>query len=54
VCGRPQVQAYAGDFDSALAVAAEQLGCDVAVPAKRNSAAWRACAAIGGTDWKPA
>jgi len=30
------------------------LGCDFAVAAKRNSAAWRACAAIPETDWKSA
>ena len=54
VCGRPRVRADAGYFDAALAQAADLLGCDFAVAAKRNSAAWRACAAIPETDWKSA
>jgi len=54
VCGRPRVRAVAGYFDAALARAADLLGCDFAVAAKRNSAAWRACAAIPETDWKSA
>jgi hypothetical protein len=54
VCGRPRVRADAGYFDAALANGAVKLGCDFAIAAKRNSAAWRALSAIGDTDWQNA
>ncbi len=54
VCGRPRVRADAGYFDAALANGAVELGCDFAIAAKRNSAAWRALSAIPGTDWQDA
>jgi hypothetical protein len=54
VCGRPRVRADAGYFDAALANGAVELGCDFAIAAKRNSAAWRAYSAIPDTDWQDA
>lgn len=54
VCGRPRVRADAGYFDAALAKGAVELGCDFAIAAKRNSAAWRALSAIPDTDWQDA
>jgi len=42
VCGRRRVRADAGYVDAAPATAAVGLGCDVAIAAKRNPAAWRA------------
>ena len=54
VCGRPRVRADAGYFDAALANGADALGCDFAIAAKRNSAAWRAYAQIPEADWRDA
>lgn len=54
VCGQPRVRADAGYFDAALANGAVELGCDFAIAAKRNSAAWRALSAIPDTDWQDA
>lgn len=54
VCGRPRVRADAGYFDAALANTAVALGCDFAIAAKRNPAAWRALSAVPDDDWRPA
>ena len=54
VCGRPRVRADAGYFDAALAATAVGLGCDFAIAAKRNPAAWRALAAVPDEDWQDA
>ena len=54
VCGRPRVRADAGYFDGALAHAALEAGCDFAIAAKRNPAAWRALAAVPDQAWSPA
>ena len=54
VCGRPRVRADAGYFDAALARAAVEAGCDFAIAAKRNSAAWRALSTIPETAWQDA
>lgn len=54
VCGRPRVRADAGYFDVTLATTAVEAGCDFAIAAKRNSAAWRALSAIGDSDWQDA
>jgi len=54
VCGRPRVRADAGYFDAALAHAAVEAGCDFAIAAKRNRAAWRALSAIPESDWADA
>ncbi len=54
VCGRPRVRADAGYFDAALAHAAVELGCDFAIAAKRNPAAWRALSGVPDSDWRPA
>ncbi len=54
VCGRPRVRADAGYFDATLAQTAVQLGCDFAIAAKRNPAAWRALSAVPDSDWRPA
>ncbi len=54
VCGRPRVRADAGYFDRALAQAAVQAGCDFAIAAKRNTAVWRAAAAIPESAWHDA
>src|SRR5664280_1687647 len=54
VCGRPRVRADAGYFDAALAHGAVKLGCDFAIAAKRNSAAWRAFSAIPEATWQDA
>ena len=54
VCGRPRVRADAGYFDAALATTAVQLGCDFAIAAKRNSAAWRALSAVPDDQWRSA
>ncbi len=54
VCGRPRVRADAGYFDQSLAHAAVDAGCDYAIAAKRNQAAWRAFAAIQETAWSDA
>lgn len=54
VCGRPRVRADAGYFDAALAHAAVEEGCDFAIAAKRNSAAWRALSAIPEDEWQDA
>ena len=54
VCGRPRVRADAGYFDATLAHAAVELGCDFAIAAKRNSAAWRALSAVPDSDWRAA
>ncbi len=54
VCGRPRVRADAGYFDQALARAAVDAGCDFAIAAKRNTAVWRAAAAIPESAWQDA
>jgi hypothetical protein len=54
VCGRPRVRADAGCFDAKLAHAAVAAGCDFAIAAKRNPAAWRAYAAVPEDAWKDA
>ena len=54
VCGRPRLRADAGYFDKALAHAAVDAGCDFAIAAKRNAAAWRALAAVAEDAWSPA
>jgi hypothetical protein len=51
VCGRPRLRADAGYFDAKLAAAAVEAGCDFAIAAKRNPAAWRAFAAVPEQDW---
>jgi hypothetical protein len=54
VCGRPRVRADAGYSGATLAHAAVELGCDFAIAAKRNSAAWRALSAVPEADWRDA
>ena len=54
VCGRPRVRVDAGYFDASLAHTAVQLGCDFAIAAKRNPAAWRALSAVPDSDWRAA
>jgi Transposase DDE domain group 1 len=54
VSGRPRVRAYAGYFTADLAHAADEAGCDYAIAAKRNTAIWRAHAAIPDDAWLPA
>lgn len=54
VCARPRVRADAGYFTAELAQAAEQVGADYAVAAKRNSAFWRELAAVPADGWTPA
>lgn len=54
VCGRPRVRADAGYFDAALASTAVESGCDFAIAAKLNSAAWRALSAVPDPDWRDA
>jgi hypothetical protein len=51
VTGRPSLRADAGYFTAELAHAADDLSCDYAIAAKRNSAMWRALAAIGEHAW---
>jgi len=51
---RVRVRADAGYFTAELAHAAVNAGCDYAIAAKRNKAAWRAYAGIGEDDWQPA
>lgn len=54
MCGTPRVRADAGYFDAALAHTAVDSGCDLAIAAKRNSAAWRALSAVPANDWRDA
>jgi len=54
VYGRPRVRADAAYFDQSLAHAAVAQGCDCAIAAKRNTACWRAFAAIGEDTWSDA
>lgn len=54
VCARPRVRADAGYFTADLAWAAQGLGVDYAVAAKRNSAFWRELAAVPADGWSPA
>lgn len=54
VCARPRVRADAGYFTAELALAAEQVGADYAVAAKRNSAFWRELAGVSADAWTPA
>lgn len=54
VCGRTRVRADAGYFSADLARGAVDAGCDFAIAAKRNSAAWRALAGIEAAAWRPA
>jgi len=54
VCGHPRVRADAGYFDATLAHAAVEAGCDFAIAAKRNQAAWRALSTIPDSDWADA
>ena len=51
VTGRPRVRADAGYFTADLAHAADVLGADWAIAAKRNTAMWRAYAGIGEQEW---
>lgn len=51
---RPAVRADAGYFTAELAVAAVEAGCDFAIAAKRNTAMWRAYAAIPADAWAAA
>ena len=51
---RPRVRADAGYFTADLARAAVEADCDFAIAAKRNTAIWRALAAIPDRDWVPA
>lgn len=48
---RPRVRADAGYFTGDLADAALEEGCDFAIAAKRNRAAWRAYAGIDADAW---
>jgi hypothetical protein len=41
----------AGYFDATLAPPAVTVGCDFAIAAKHNPAAWRALSAVPDTDW---
>lgn len=54
VTGRARVRADAGYCTAELAYAANDLGCDYAITAKRNIALWRAYASIGEHEWVPA
>lgn len=54
VCARPRVRADAGYFTAELAWAAQHLGVDYAVAAKRNSAFWRELAAVPADAWSSA
>lgn len=54
VCAMPRVRADAGYFSAELAQAAVKAGCDFAIAAKRNSACWRALAAVPDDAWTPA
>lgn len=54
VCARPRVRADAGYFTADLALAADRVGADYAVAAKRNSALWRELAAVPAGAWTPA
>jgi len=54
VTGRPRLRADAGYFDGALAHAADELGVDWAIAAKRTSRAWTAYTRIPETAWAPA
>lgn len=51
---RTRVRADAGYFTADLAHAAVEAGCDYAIAAKRNKAAWRAYAAVPEQAWTPA
>jgi len=51
---RARVRADAGYFTADLALAAVDSGCDFAIAAKRNKAAWRAYASVREDDWSPA
>lgn len=51
---RVRLRADAGYFTANLALAAEAAGCDYAIAAKRNSAAWRAYASIPDEAWAEA
>jgi hypothetical protein len=48
------VRADSGYFAGEFAHAAIEAGCDYAIAAKRNTAAWRGYAGLGGDDWTPA
>jgi hypothetical protein len=50
----PRMRADAGYFTGDLAHAAVELGCDFAIAAKRNTAMWRAYAAIPADAWTDA
>jgi hypothetical protein len=54
VCARPRVRADAGYFTAELAQAAQEVGADYAVAAKRNSAFWRELASVPADAWTPA
>ncbi len=51
VYGLPRLRADAGYVCAELAHAAVEAGCDFAIAAKRNSACWRPCAAVGQGTW---
>lgn len=52
--GRPVLRADAGYFDVGVARGALAAGADYAIAAKRNTAVWRAIAAIDPDGWVPA
>jgi len=54
VSGRPRLRADSGYFTAELAHAADAAGCDYAIAAKRNTAAWRALAGIDEDAWSEA
>ena len=54
VCGKRRVRADAGYFTAELAHAAVEADADFAIAAKRNSAMWRAYAAVPESAWVPA
>ena len=51
---RPIVRCDSGFFDKEIAQAALENGCDFAIAAKRNPAAWRAMHEIPSATWRPA
>jgi hypothetical protein len=54
VTGVPRLRADAGYFTAELAHAAVAAGCDFAIAAKRNTAMWRAYAAVPEDGWTAA
>ena len=54
VTGRPRLRADSGYFSGELARAAVDGGCDFAIAARRNPAAWAALAGVDEQAWQPA